>query len=519
MSIYSKLYPFQKKIVDTFKNRSRFGLFLDMGLGKTPTSLALAEVNDCDKILIITINSKALETTSDDGSWLNWALNSSIKYNFLNKSSKLDTFTQTQDLPQIFIINYEGLFKHGKRSTRSSGVVLNDNVIVFLKSCKKQNVALIIDESHKVKNIQSSQTKAINQIVSKLETWSKKFYLYLCTGTPFTKGYIDLYSQLKLLGYSETKSVFVDKFCIRGRVPGLLEWQQPIVGYKNIDALFNLVHQYAITIRSEDVADLPEKIFVNISQATSDAFNMFTQERKIGFDILAFAKAHKIKLDSIDMKRFATEHKCSNPFFRNIDYPSLEFFAETSGTAWLRTRQLSIGFVGNASKAIWYDKSRLNALEKFLSENEDNYLLFYNYTPELIEIFDICERLGYNIDIYCGEIKSLTHYNKYASQDVATRLTNTKNIIIANFASGSTGLNWQEYNKCILFSIPVFKDYAQGHKRVHRLGQKADRVLYYCFYQRNWLDINMRKALDGSIEYNEDLFQADLDRVNSLKED
>lgn len=33
MSIYSKLYPFQKKVVDTFKNRSRFGLFLDMGLG------------------------------------------------------------------------------------------------------------------------------------------------------------------------------------------------------------------------------------------------------------------------------------------------------------------------------------------------------------------------------------------------------------------------------------------------------------------------------------------------------
>lgn len=233
---------------------------------------------------------------------------------------------------------------------------------------------------------------------------------------------------------------------------------------------------------------------------------------------MSFAKTHKIKLNSIDMKRYNTESLCSNPFFRNIDYPNLDFFAETSGTAWLRARQLSTGFIGNASKAIWYDRARLNALEKFLSENEDNYLLFYNYTPELIEIFDICERLGYNIDVYCGEIKSLTFYDRYTSQDAATRLTNTKNIIIANFASGSTGLNWQEYNKCILFSTPVFKDYAQGHKRVHRLGQKADRVLYYCFYQRNWLDANMRKALDGSIEYNEDLFQADLDRINSLKE-
>ena len=33
MSIYEELYPFQKNIVDKFKNRNSFGLFLDMGLG------------------------------------------------------------------------------------------------------------------------------------------------------------------------------------------------------------------------------------------------------------------------------------------------------------------------------------------------------------------------------------------------------------------------------------------------------------------------------------------------------
>ena len=184
----------------------------------------------------------------------------------------------------------------------------------------------------------------------------------------------------------------------------------------------------------------------------------------------------------------------------------------------MRARQLSIGFIGNASKSIWYDKTRINELEKFLRENEDNYLLFYNYTPELCEIFEVCEKLGYNIDVYCGEIKSLTFYERYSKMNPSEKLTNKKNIIIANFASGSTGLNWQEYNKCILFSTPVYKDYAQGHKRIHRVGQTADKVIYYCFYQRNWLDMNMRKALIGAIDYNEDMFQADLERVNSLKE-
>ena len=40
MSIYDKLYPFQKNVVDKFRSYKKFGLFLDMGLGKTPTSLA-----------------------------------------------------------------------------------------------------------------------------------------------------------------------------------------------------------------------------------------------------------------------------------------------------------------------------------------------------------------------------------------------------------------------------------------------------------------------------------------------
>lgn len=33
MSIYDKLYPFQKNVVDKFRSYKKFGLFLDMGLG------------------------------------------------------------------------------------------------------------------------------------------------------------------------------------------------------------------------------------------------------------------------------------------------------------------------------------------------------------------------------------------------------------------------------------------------------------------------------------------------------
>ena len=120
---------------------------------KTPTSLALAEVNNCSKVLIVTINGKALEPVTEPGSWLNWASRSTFKFDFLNKFSEPDAFALTKSLPQLFIINYEGLFKHGKRSTRSSGIVLNENITEFLKACRRENVCVIIDESHKVKNL------------------------------------------------------------------------------------------------------------------------------------------------------------------------------------------------------------------------------------------------------------------------------------------------------------------------------------------------------------------------------
>lgn len=503
MSIYSKLFPWQKRIVDKFFDKQSWGLFLDMGLGKTPISLAFAEQHYCDKVLVITINSKALEKQEDSGSWQYWSQQSDRNWTIQTKNT--DEFSETNS--DIFIVNYESLFKRGKSKT--SKIKLHNKITNFITSCKGHNVSVIVDESHKIKNLQSQQTLAIQKLVNQLKFISKSTYLYLLTGTPFTQGYVDLYSQLKLLGCKMTKQLFKDNFCVMGNIPGLLGWQQPIVGYKNIDELFNLIHQYAITIKSTDVIDLPEQIFVNHTLKKSLDFDMYTFEN-VKKDVLdKYAKNKNIKLNNQQIK---SDIKVSNPFFRNINYPEQKWLAETSGTFWLRARQLSIGFQGNADESKWFDSRRLEQLKDFLSINEDNYVIFYNFTPELFELYSICEKLEYNIDVYCGEIKSLTFYEQYCKQNHATRLTNKKNVILVNFASGSTGMNWQEYNKCIIFSIPLYKDYAQAIKRIHRVGQKQT-TFYHIFYQKNWLDESMLKALNEAKQYDKDMFDADRERI------
>ena len=63
--LYDLLYPYQKKIVDDLKVYDSSALFMDVGTGKSITSLSLYEQkqlqNKCDKLLIICLCAKIEE--------------------------------------------------------------------------------------------------------------------------------------------------------------------------------------------------------------------------------------------------------------------------------------------------------------------------------------------------------------------------------------------------------------------------------------------------------------------------
>lgn len=506
--IYSYLYDWQKKLVDKIKDKKSYGLWLTMGLGKTPLSLSLCEKNKVDKIIIITINSKATETQDVKGSWFDWCSKMDKHYDLLTKKNidKLDP-----NKPQVLMINYEWLINR-KIDENKFGIQLREEVLNFAYSCGNQKVALILDESHKIKSTKSAQTKCVQKLYNLLNKIAD-CYLYLLTGTPFTQGYIDLYTQLRLLGMKMNKGQFKDEFCIMDNRYGLLGWQQPIKAYKNLDELFNLVHKYAITIKSSEVVDLPQQFFINQTYKQTDAITLFTSEYLYPNEIIKYAKEIGYKGS---FEAFKGNSKINNPFFRRIDYPSYEWEADTPSQFWLRCRELSIGFQGNSETYKIYDRTRLNMLKSFLTNNEDNYLLFYSYNAELCELFDLCNDLQYNIDVYSGALKSITNYNNYAKlSDGEKMATEHKNIILANWQSGSTGVNFQAYNKCIIFDLPTYKDWEQGIKRIHRIGQK-EPCFYYIFMQNNWLDLSMKKAIDEKREYTKDTFESDLKRVQEI---
>ena len=494
--LYEKLFEWQKKVIDDNLYRERYGLYLDMGLGKTIVSLALAEQKQSDLILIITLKSKVDETIDEKGSWEYWC--NEGNYNVIRQNDKVKDYNDKS----VLLTNYEGLVK--RNSDNDKIIPIKDYIKDFINVCKGKTVTIILDESHRIKSTKAICSKAITFIIRQLQMKGIRPNVYLLSGTPFTNGYIDLYNQLKLLGLNMTKGEYEERYCIRGNIRGLQGYQQPIVGYKNLDELYELVHNYALTVKSEEVAPyLPEKVFYDIHYKSDYYFNLMTKER---------LKASIINNELIKRGVEIGETKdilVKNVFYRNLDYPNDKYLCETISNFWMRCRQLSIGFLGNAETYIWYDRERLNKLKKLLEENEGNYVLFYNYTPELLEIYKVCEELGYNIDVYCGEMKSLLFYDKYSKMTKEEKAVNNKNIILSNFASGSTGKNWQEYNKCIIFSLPTFDDYEQALKRIHRIGQDST-VIYYTFINDNWLDKDMQKSLEQKTQYDEKLFEKSL---------
>ena len=501
--LYEKLYDFQKKIIDDYYTKKRLGLFLDMGLGKTITSLALCEKNNINKLIVISIKSKVTEDVEIKGSFDDYLNQLGFKIYKKNDNNKLEIDRikegYSEDSKLALVINYHSFIK----------TELPDYLKNFIRNCQEQRVGVIIDESHKIKNSSSKTSKMISKMIKFLEL-NNNLYLYLLTGTPFTQGFIDLYNQLNLLGWNISKTMFIDQFGIRGDIPGLYNWQQPIVGYKNTEELFEIIKKYAVTELTKDNIKLPEQIFTDVVLPKTLEFDLFTKRLYDTEKLTQYMKKVRNIKDFRQDKSDKTKLS-ENPFYRNFSWPDDKFFATTPASLWMRARQLSIGFQGNENDYIWYNNERVEKLKEFLENNKDNYVIFYNYTPELKVIFEVCMELDYLIDVYCGNLKDLEYYSQYEKMNESEKFNSKRRVIISNFASGSEGKNWQEYNKVIFFSVPLYGEYAQSLKRVHRIGQKKT-VYYYNFYQNNFLDKEMLKALDNNIDYNIKMFQYDIEK-------
>ncbi len=274
--------------------------------------------------------------------------------------------------------------------------------------------------------------------------------LILLSGTPVGGKYENLWSQCKLLGWDISKSQFWGTY-IKTRLIEVNGFSLPIVtGYMNVrDLKQNLRDHGAIFLKSSEVIDLPEQVEIKQYIEPIKAYKTF-------------------KKDSI------------------VEIDDEELVGDNTLKKMLYERQLCGQFNSN----------KLDSLKEIMESTTNRIIIFYNFTKEKDLIVGLCEKLKKPYSIINGEIKDLEAYT-----------TKDDSITIVQYQAGAMGLNLQEANKIIYFTLPLSSElFEQSKKRIHRIGQ-IDTCFYYYLLTKGTIEESIYKTLMMRKDYTNELYR------------
>lgn len=243
------LFPFQQEIFDKEKNNKSNALFMDMGSGKTITSMALMNEKPVDKVLVVCLVSKVNDWVEEYKQWNDRDL---IPLRSGTKKNK-ELLKEESD---GFVINFESVWR------------LGDDLLDMID----ETWGVIVDESHMIKNRKSKVTKYMYQVGNRTP------YKIILTGTPQSQGYIDYYSQMKFLGkWKMTVAQFERNYCKMGKLYLGKHSINVIQSYKNTDELEKMVNDNSVfyRIKKEDNM-IPRDNYVSIDIHSS--YNRFKDD-------------------------------------------------------------------------------------------------------------------------------------------------------------------------------------------------------------------------------------------------
>lgn len=352
--LYNLLYDYQKKIVNDLKNLNSCALFMEVGTGKSITSLALYEQKiiqkKCNKLLIICLCAKIKEWQTDCEKWFPFSkvliLDGKKKSKELFNKGAFD----------IAIINFE-------KTWRNNDLFLVDN-----------NYYIIIDESHRIKE----STTKVGKFMKQLGLLTP--YKCILTATPMGNGYIDLYNQLYFLGLLDISiDLFKEKYCNEQLVfyPGMKPFKK-IVGYKNTEYLDLLINKYARYYeRKIDDTLVPSEILVPFELDSN--YNKIAKER-VYKDIV---------LDKVSSKRIGLKALCSGTLIgKALVDPS-----------------------GNLKREYQLNTYKIEWVKSFLEDFKERVVIFYMYDHQRNQLYDMITKLKRPCARYCADFKEEDVFN------------------------------------------------------------------------------------------------------------
>lgn len=261
-----QLYPHQKQCVDLIVDNTHFGLFLDMGLGKTAT--CLTAVNDLmysdlliNSVLVVAPK-RVVEST-----WMQeadkWEHLNHLTFSLIagNEKKRIQALKKPADIHLISRDNISWLCAlHG-------GSMLPFDM-------------LIIDESSSFKNHKSQRFKALKMVQASLDR------VVTLTGTPAPKGVVNLWSQMYLLDrgnrLGRNISIFRENYLYVKNSNGRVVYEYGCTE-KSHNLIIEKISDIVVSMNQKDYLGLPDftenEIVIDMPEKLKKSYKDFEREK------------------------------------------------------------------------------------------------------------------------------------------------------------------------------------------------------------------------------------------------
>lgn len=439
-----KPWNYQQYAINHIIDHKASGLFLDMGMGKTVSSLTAIEdlllLGEATKVLVIAPKRVAEDTWSTEVEKWDHLKHLRISKILGTPKKRLEAADTDAD---IYVINRENV----------EWIVSN-----YLKNWKWDTC--IIDELSSFKSSKAKRFRALK----KVRPYFKR--IIGLTGTPAPNSLIDLWPQIYLLDGGERLGKTITGYRERYFVPG--DRNQFVVFNYELregaeEAIHNKISDICVSMKADDYLDMPERI---------DNKVMIELPKKAMKEYEELEKELIIQLNDEDIS------------------------ASNSAVLTGKLLQMCNGaiYTDETKEVINIHDEKLNALMDIIeASNGKPVLIFYSFKHDLIRIKDYLKK---------NKIKG---QELGGSEDIKKWNDGKIPVLLLHPASAGHGLNLQYGGNIIVwFGLTWSLElYQQACARLYRQGQKESVVIHHII-AKGTVDEDVMKALQGK-EINQNL--------------
>ena len=498
-----KPHNYQKTAISFIKMHDRCALFLDMGLGKTVSTLtALNDLENDYKLktanpnlpkngkssftqtanLILPSRRKTANPILPNG-----------KSNFTKTANRFSPFpclviapkrvaltTWTDEvqkwdhLKRLDVVSVAGLTpaKRGKVLKEPHDIyVINVDVVPWLVDflgSKWPFNTVVLDELSLFKSPSSKRFKALKKVIRQ----SKR--VIGLTGTPLPNGYEDLYSQIYLLDGGERLGRTLTAYRERFFVPDKVNYQTGTVYSRKLrspdckDKIDNAISDICLSMKAKDYLTMPPLTINNISL-------------------------------SLDPKTLKAYKELEKEYILEVDTENIT--AQSAASVNMKLAQLANGAVYSESgEVVHIHDVKIDALKELVETSQGNILIFYEFKHDYNRIVEA--------------FKSLNPRKLETPQDLKDWNDGNIKLALCHPKSAGHGLNLQAGGNVIVwFGLPWSLElYQQANARLYRQGQ-TNGVIVHQLIVKDTVDVDKVEVLESKEDRQEAFLKAFKRRV------